>query len=155
MPCHWLYDVKYSCDGAFFLILQSLHKSLHKFPLQHVRIQGIFQGSVACDSAFFVQLQKALIHGTHLLLTGGGDHTFDLMYLIVADHVPDGRGETHDLKYGDASAFNIRDQLLGDDCLKNHGKLNGDLALLGRLKYIQDTLDGVGSSQCVRLERTR
>ena len=43
-----------------------------------------------------------------------------------------------------------RDQLLGDHSLKDHGKLEGDLMLLGWLKHVHDAFDGVGCSQSMQ-----
>ena len=43
-------------------------------------------------------------------------------------------------------SIHIRHQLLGNDRLQNHGKLNGNLMLLAGLENIHNTADGIGSS---------
>ena len=81
-----------------------------------------------------------------MLMSRGGNHTVDLVDFVVADHIPDGGIEAHDFKYRDRVTIDIRNQLLGNDSLQHHGKLNGNLSLLGRLKYIHNTADRVGCS---------
>ena len=72
------------------------------------------------------------------------------MDFVVTDHISDGRCQAHDLKNRNVAAVHIRDQLLGNNRLKDHGKLDSDLTLLGRFKDIHDTLDGVGSAQSMQ-----
>ena len=43
-------------------------------------------------------------------------------------------------------SIHIRHQLLGNDSLQNHGKLNSNLMLLAGLENIHNTADGIGSS---------
>ena len=60
------------------------------------------------------------------------------MNLVITDHVADSRCESHHLKHRNAPAVHIRDQLLGDHSLKDHGKLDSDLTLLGRFKDMRN-----------------
>ena len=53
-------------------------------------------------------------------------------------------------KNRNVASVHIRDQLLGDHSLKDHGKLEGDLMLLGWLKHVHDAFDGVGCSQSMQ-----
>ena len=62
----------------------------------------------------FYIIPEGSVHRTHLLLTGRGDHAFDLVYFIVADHIADGRSQAHDLENRNVASVHIRDQLLGD-----------------------------------------
>ncbi len=47
-----------------------------------------------------------------MLMSRGGNHTVDLVDFVVADHIPDGGIEAHDLKYGDSMTVYVWDQLL-------------------------------------------
>ena len=95
------------------------------------------------DPPLFIQLYKTVIHGTHLVLGGGSNDTFNLMQFIVTDHITDRRCKAHNFKHRNNLSVYIRNQLLGNDCLQNHGKLYDDLMLLRRFKNIYDTADGV------------
>ena len=69
------------------------------------------------DDALPVKIQKAVIHGDHILPGGGVDDAVDLMHLVVADHVADGRGHGHDLKSRNHFSIRGREQTLGYDCV--------------------------------------
>ena len=79
-------------------------------------------------------------------LGGRGDHTVNLINLVVPDHISDGRGQPHNLKNRNIVSIHIRHQLLGNNSLQYHGKLNGNLMLLAGLENIHNTADGIGSS---------
>ena len=64
----------------------------------HLDICAVLQGSVAGDAAGLEELIQAVVHRDHILLRGGVDDAFDLVHLVVADHVADGRGHDHDFK---------------------------------------------------------
>ena len=49
--------------------------------------------SLSCDLAVSIKLQQAVIHGFHVCLGGRGDHTVNLINLVVADHISNGRGK--------------------------------------------------------------
>lgn len=82
--------------------------------------------------------------GDHILPGGGVDDAVDLMHLVVADHVADGRGHGHDLKSRNQRARFCGNQLLGDARPSvPMGELDCDLALLGGIKNVNDTADSV------------
>lgn len=85
-----------------------------------------------------------------MFLGGGRNDTVDLMHFIVPDHIADGGGQAHDLKYGNIVSIYIRHKLLRDDSLQDHGKLNGHLSLLAGLKHVHNTSDGIGSTDGVQ-----
>ena len=60
------------------------------------------------------------------------------MNFVVTDHISDGRCQAHNLKNRNVAAVHIRDQLLGNNRLKDHGKLDSDLTLLGRFKDMRN-----------------
>ena len=65
------------------------------------------------------------------------------MHLIIPDHVPDCRGNGHNLECRHYVSIHCRNQLLRNNGIEHHGKLYSDLPLLIRRKYINNTVDGI------------
>ena len=76
--------------------------------------------------------------------------------LLSADHIADGRVQAHNFEDRDVVSVYIRYQLLGDDCLKYHGQLDGNLSLLSWVqKHLRSCPMVLAAPVVCRLERTR
>ena len=97
------------------LVLSSLHTLGAANTIE--RIMDVFEPSQQHQIALQLSMVLQAVISQHLLLTGCGDHAFDLVYFIVADHIADGRSQAHDLENRNVASVHIRDQLLGDHSL--------------------------------------
>src|SRR6266511_3992765 len=74
---------------------------------------------LATDLALLHQIEQRLIHRLHSELLPGLHRGVDLVDLLLADYVSDGRGGYHDLERHDAPpAVPGGDQLLGEHALE-------------------------------------
>ena len=69
-------------------------------------------GTVDLDLPGIIQLQQTAVHGFHVGVGRGVDHTVDLMDLVFADHVADCGSYGHDLKGRQLFSACSRQQLL-------------------------------------------
>lgn len=86
----------------------------------------------------------------HVFFIRRVDGSVNLRDLIITDHIPDSRGNCHDLKCRNLRAVQSRYKLLRDHRLQYHGKLYGDLPLLICRKYINDAVNGIGCTDGVK-----
>ncbi len=123
-------------------------------PLDHLcellRHRRGAQRLVHGDGSAEVVLQQGLVHGLHPgPLLARLHHAVDLVQLVLADQVPDGRVGDHDLQHQHAPlSVGSRQEHLAQDRLQGEGELGADLGLLVGRKDVDDPVDrldgGVG-----------
>ena len=121
-----------------------------QFLFQHLRIGSVGKRGLRSHCTFSDQQLKTVIHRMHVFFIRRVDGSVNLRDLIITDHIPDGRGNRHDLKCRNLRAVQSRNELLRDHRLQYHGKLYGDLPLLIRRKYINDAVNGIGCTDGVK-----
>ena len=72
------------------------------------------------------------------------------MDLGLTDQISDRVVKEHNLKGRDHTALHLRDQLLGNHGLHDHGELCPHLLLLCRREAVNDSVYGVGRADCVQ-----
>lgn len=121
-----------------------------QFLFQHLRIGSVGKRGLRSHCAFSDQQLKTVIHRMHVFFIRRVDGSVNLRDLIITDHIPDSRGNRHDLKCRNLRAVQSRNELLRDHRLQYHRKLYGDLPLLIRRKYINDAVNGIGCTDGVK-----
>lgn len=122
-----------------------------KFFAQHIYVRSIGQSRIPGDFSCTAKVQKTGIHGNHRRIVHGRiKHTVNLRDFIITDHIPDSRSHSHDFKCSCHFSVCGWDKLLGNYGLEYHRKLNGNLPLLVRRKYVNDTVNGIGGSYGVQ-----
>ena len=77
----------------------------------------VLQRHASVDDTALDHVEQRLVHGLHTLGGAGGDNGVDLVGLLLADQVADGRVHDHDLEHRRGAAVDGGYQALRDRCL--------------------------------------
>jgi hypothetical protein len=120
------------------------HRSAGQDVLQLLRVGGPPEGLVLGDHPLGEEHGQALVEGLHSELRLTDLHRrVDLVDLVLADEVPDGRVGDHDLQGKAPPPSRLLEQGLAQHPFDDEGQLGADLGLLEGREHVQDPVDGL------------
>jgi len=119
---------------------------------QLIGVRATLHGHVHRDEPLVVERGERLVEGLHAVLALAGlHHRVNLVDLVLADQVADGRVGDEDLQgHRAAPAVGARDERLAEYAFEDERELRANLRLLRGGEHVDDAVDGRGRG--VRVE---
>src|SRR5215212_5757319 len=111
---------------------------------QLVRVRRPLHRHLDGDEALVVERGERLVEGLHAVLALAGlHHRVNLVHLVLADEVADGRvGDENFERHRATAAVRARDERLTENAFQDERELRAYLRLLRRREDVDDTVDG-------------